>query len=94
LSIENIEPYDGQITLFRPGERSDTTSDPTLGWREVALKGVDIMWTPGDHESMFFEPNLDAFGRLLDTALEKKGYRKNSGVADSHGAFYEIPVQS
>ena len=43
---------------------------------------------------MFFEPNLNTFGRVLDTAMEKKGYCKNSGVTQSHGAFYEIPLQS
>ena len=70
VRIENLEPYRGRITLFRPLETNLTYRDPTLGWREVATGGVDLVWTPGDHETMFKEGNVEKFGQLLKEVLD------------------------
>jgi amino acid adenylation domain-containing protein len=74
-----IRPYDGRITLFRASETTMVQGDPTLGWRDVAVQGVDIIWVPGNHESMFREPHLSSFvDALRGTWQETKG----SGLAD------------
>ncbi len=69
--VETVEPYDGRITLFRPSETKSSFIDPALGWRDVALRGVDLVWIPGDHQSIFTEAEVNGFGQLLDDVLEK-----------------------
>ena len=69
-----IRPYDGPITLFRAIDDPASLSaapdeDSTLGWQDVALGKVEVLWVPGDHESMFHEPNLGVFGETLRKAL-------------------------
>jgi amino acid adenylation domain-containing protein len=74
---DNVEPYDGQIRLFRPHLTNRPHIDTSLGWGEIALRGVDVVWVPGDHESMFVEPNIDVFGQMLERLLEKQANRKD-----------------
>jgi thioesterase domain-containing protein len=78
LKLDSIAPYEGRITLFRATETDSQGSDPALGWGEVAKQGVDIVWTPGDHETMFKEPHVTVFARLVAEALEIGDPRKIS----------------
>jgi hypothetical protein len=90
VKVETVEPYDGRITLFRPNQTNRSIADTSLGWRDVGLRGIDIVWVPGDHESMFTEPNISAFGQLLDQVLEKQDNRKDPDPVLSHDAPYEV----
>jgi len=91
VRIENVGPYDGRITLFRPLETDMTHRDPTLGWRDIASGGVDVVWTPGDHETMFKEGNVEMFGRLLQGVLEKDVLNKYLAITQDAGEFVEFP---
>jgi amino acid adenylation domain-containing protein len=91
VGVESVQPYEGRITLFRPVETTDSLADPTLGWREVALQGIDIVWTPGDHETMFIEPNVGVFGQQLEEVLEKQSYRVDPDLMQSQDAYDKIP---
>jgi thioesterase domain-containing protein len=75
VEVKNIEPYDGRIALFRPTHTIRPTTDPSLGWGCVALQGVDIVWSPGDHETMFIEPQITEFGKILEETMEGHGVR-------------------
>jgi thioesterase domain-containing protein len=70
VRIENPQPYPGKITLFRALETNRAHRDPTLGWRDLAVEGVDVVWTPGNHETMFIERNVEEFGRLVEEAMD------------------------
>lgn len=43
--------------------------DPTLGWRDVALGGVQVHRIPGDHTTMISEPLVRHLARALSEAL-------------------------
>jgi amino acid adenylation domain-containing protein len=74
MQSHQIEQYDSPITLFRASEFPESdpvlNADPALGWQDIALRKVEVIWVPGDHESMFREPNLAIFGKCLKKALE------------------------
>jgi non-ribosomal peptide synthetase component F/thioesterase domain-containing protein len=60
------EPFPGRILLIRATDAPQPAGgDPACGWNTVALEGTDVVWAPGDHESMFREPNLSVVGGLL-----------------------------
>ena len=63
-------PLDGKIVLFRALDVIDVpNSDEALGWRRIALRGVEVVFVPGDHESMFHEPHLSVLRREFARAL-------------------------
>jgi thioesterase domain-containing protein len=61
-------PYDGKVTLFRSIERSDFT-DPTLGWGQLAEKGVDIHVVAGKHHEIVLRPHVHSLAEALITSL-------------------------
>lgn len=72
-----LTPYNGQIDLFRAKTRTYYMQDPKyLGWREFALKGVQIHEIPGDHNYIFAPPNDKEFARVLQQCLDQ---HKNPG---------------
>ncbi len=85
VKVETVEPYDGRITLFRPTETNRSIVDTSLGWRDVALQGLDIVWTPGDHESMFSEPHISAFGQRMEEVLKKLEKPEKLEKAEKYG---------
>ncbi len=65
-------PFPGRITLIRAAQAPYfPQADPACGWNTLALQGVDVRFTPGDHETMFLEPNLSALGEILTNCFEK-----------------------
>jgi len=65
-----VEPYPGSVTLIRakeapyiPGAREH------CGWDAIVKGGVNVLWAPGNHESMFLDPHLEKVGELLRTSL-------------------------
>lgn len=64
--------YPGKIVLFRASDVARISgTEPSLGWDEVAKDGVVVEFAPGDHESMFRDPHLRQFGKILQRALRE-----------------------
>jgi amino acid adenylation domain-containing protein/FkbM family methyltransferase len=61
-------PYDGKVTLFRSIERSGFT-DPTLGWGQLAERGVDIHVVAGKHHEIVLRPHVHSLAEALITSL-------------------------
>ena len=64
-------PYPGRLILFRPplpGRTGD--SDPALGWRSVAVGGVDIQEIPGLHVPILSEPRVQILAHRLRLRIQ------------------------
>lgn len=69
-------PYPGRVTVFNPTWISPLRwllqpSDPTQGWKKLALGGVDFYDFPGEHTSYYRPPHLAAVAATLKAILEK-----------------------
>ncbi len=70
-----IMPYDISIELFRAETRSFYLDDYVyMGWKPYALKGVNIHNVPGEHNTIFKEPNDKEFAHILQACLDKINY--------------------
>ena len=74
------EVYPDQITLFRPSKISveglsaeglRLYSDPALGWGELTSHAIDIHVVPGDHFTLFAEPNVGHLAQQLNACIEE-----------------------
>lgn len=67
----DVQPYDGQVTLFRVKEKSaGSLDDPYAIWWRVAAGGVDLREISGDHLSLLKEPQVRLLAEELNSALE------------------------
>jgi amino acid adenylation domain-containing protein len=67
-----LQSYPGKIVLFRASDVVQISgTEPSLGWNTVAKDGVVVEFAPGDHESMFREPHLPTFGKMLERVLRE-----------------------
>jgi non-ribosomal peptide synthetase component F/thioesterase domain-containing protein len=74
MSLQQYEPhpFSGNIMLMRAMKAPNLPgADPTCGWNQVVKGNIDVQWVPGDHETMFLEPNLKVVGKTLREGLEK-----------------------
>ncbi len=71
VSTYECRPYSGPLTLFcAEGARSAGFADsPAYGWQPFATQGVSVHSVPGDHITMFLEPNVERLTRLLNSEL-------------------------
>jgi hypothetical protein len=64
------QPVPIRLTLIRA---SDTREIPgasvACGWEKVAMHGVDVLWAPGDHETMFLDRNMESTTALVRRCL-------------------------
>lgn len=64
------QPYPGKIVLF---QSSDWPQGPyfdfELGWKDLVGGGIDFQRIPGDHPSMFTEPNVNIVAAKLSAYL-------------------------
>ncbi len=75
-----LRTYPGRATLFVLAKRdgmSDSLFDPALGkvdrqlgWGRVATGGVDVHEVPGEHVSIFREPNVKILAEKLTSCLD------------------------
>jgi amino acid adenylation domain-containing protein len=66
----DVEPYHGQVTLFRVKEKSvGSLDDPYAIWWRVAAGGVDLREISGDHLSLLKEPQVRLLAEQLSDAL-------------------------
>ncbi|MCP5115863.1 MAG: hypothetical protein GY953_33975 [bacterium] len=62
--------FSGSIDLFAANDGfQQRQSDPYLGWQPHALGGVRLHQVPGDHSTMFQEPNLAPLGIQFQSCL-------------------------
>jgi amino acid adenylation domain-containing protein len=73
LSVEElprVRPIDARVVLFRASEMIRLPgSDETLGWASIARGGVEVIYVPGDHESMFKPPHLSVLSEKFTEAI-------------------------
>jgi len=81
------KPFPGRITLIRAADTPYFhNADPSCGWNTMAEKGVEVLFAPGTHESMFLESNLSETGETLGKCLEQrdKSGPTQASIAEFH----------
>ena len=68
------QAYSGRVTLFRATE--DVFYSPKylatgLGWKAVALGGLDIEDVPGNHLGMLVEPHVQVLAEKLQACIDR-----------------------
>jgi amino acid adenylation domain-containing protein len=72
-AIDNYrpQPYAGRATFFRAASRASGDAwDFSRGWHDLITGGFEVHEVPGDHRSMFSEPNVAHLGALLRKMLD------------------------
>lgn len=65
-----LQPYEGRVHLFRAREQPfGCVPDPALGWRELAVGGLEVLEVPGYHERILAEPHVAEVARQLARLL-------------------------
>jgi len=68
----HIQPQPVEIDLLRAEKRIDFLYDPKyLGWKDLALNGLNIHDVPGDHLEMILPPNDEVTARILQNILDR-----------------------
>jgi len=76
-----------RVTLIRATDsRQLPGGTNTCGWEKVAELGVDVLWAPGDHETMFRGANLQITAKLVNGSLEKAQPAGSKRVTSSASA--------
>lgn len=65
--------YPGQLTLFRAIEQPFfvKVTDIELGWNGLADDGIVVYETPGDHESMLNDENIETLAKNLSLCISQ-----------------------
>ena len=64
--------YPGNVTLFRAADRARRSyPDPLLGWSQLVEGEVETRVIPGDHNSMWQEPNVHILVEQLSNCLQE-----------------------
>ena len=66
----NLKVYPGKIIYFWADGVEGDTGDARVGWKHAARE-LEIHHVPGDHTSMFQEPNVRILAEKLKDCLEK-----------------------
>ncbi|WP_186741644.1 non-ribosomal peptide synthetase/type I polyketide synthase [Spirosoma utsteinense] len=68
-----FSPQEITIDLFRAKQRMYYWKDfEFLGWKPLALKGINIHEVPGDHANLFSPPNDKEVARVLQKVLNER----------------------
>jgi len=77
----SVQPYAGQVTLFRVKEKSvGSLNDPYAIWWRVAAGGVDLREISGDHLSLLKEPQVRLLAEELSDALGHSAFAGESSL--------------
>ncbi|NDP28716.1 MAG: amino acid adenylation domain-containing protein, partial [Flavobacterium sp.] len=69
----HLKPQDLEVDLFRAEDDNNYKLDPIhLGWKKVALKGVNIHNITGNHLSIVAPPNDKILARMLQEILDER----------------------
>ena len=72
ISRYTLTPIDIKIHVFRVENPSYYMHDPVLlGWKDFALRGVDVHSIPGDHNYLFSPPNDKISAHILQNVLDQ-----------------------
>ena len=65
-------PYQGRVVLIRSLERTFGFGHVLdLGWSELLGDDLEICETPGNHYTIYMQPNVDALAHKIDSCLRK-----------------------
>jgi thioesterase domain-containing protein len=64
------QPSDTHVTLFT-AEDGFKMDDPTLGWRDLARAGVEVVLIPGDHVQMMKRPGVERLAQEMRSRLTR-----------------------
>ncbi len=68
-----LRPAPVRVTVFRAKEQMFYLEDPEyLGWKDVALAGVEVVEVGGNHLTLFEEPHVTELARALQQRLESR----------------------
>jgi len=66
------KPYHGRVVLIRSTQRTFGFGHVLdLGWTEVLGENLEICETPGNHYSIYMQPNVDALALKMQASLRK-----------------------
>jgi thioesterase domain-containing protein len=75
-----LHPYAGPVTLFRAtNQPPDIYNDPTNGWGELVLGGLEILDVPGHHGAIVREPRVRLLAEKLNACLESAQSASRNG---------------
>jgi thioesterase domain-containing protein len=75
-AFHRYEPqtYSGKMVLLQSSDwPKGAYFDFALGWKDLVQDGIDFHRIPGDHPSMFTEPNVNFVAAALRESLSKPG---------------------
>lgn len=73
LMSYKIREYDGDILLVRSKDSYyNNEYENDLGWSHFVKGKVEILFAPGDHNSIFWPPNVELLAEKIGEQLEKK----------------------
>lgn len=76
------QPYAGPVTILRASQQIRRLEpDPTLGWGQYVSGPIQDCEIPGDHETIFQEPNVRVMAETLQACIDgwlAKGDPKNA----------------
>jgi surfactin synthase thioesterase subunit len=73
MSAYRPQPVPIRLHLIRAHDtREILGASAACGWERVATHGVDVLWAPGDHETMFLGENLQATTALIRRCLQEE----------------------
>jgi amino acid adenylation domain-containing protein len=63
-------PYAGRLIFFKAADRPPGAGwDFSLGWRHLVMGDFEVYEVPGDHRSIFLEPNVETLANNLFTCF-------------------------
>jgi non-ribosomal peptide synthetase component F/thioesterase domain-containing protein len=66
------EQYTGAMTLIRAKEAPYIPgAEEHCGWDSIVRGNIEVLWAPGNHETMFMPPNIQTVGEFLRQDLLK-----------------------
>ena len=76
------KPYDGNVALMRSQQRTFGFGRVLdLGWGELLGKNLEIYETPGNHYTIYMNPNVDALAHKINVSLRKAEERVTQSSA-------------
>lgn len=88
MNAYHPQPVPIRLNLIRAHDsREILGASPGCGWEQVATRGVEVLWAPGDHETMFLGENLQATTALIRHCLD--GSQPENMPIHVHGADEE-----
>jgi surfactin synthase thioesterase subunit len=71
LNAYHPQPVSIRLTLIRAHDAREVPgASAACGWEQVAMHGVEVLWAPGDHETMFLGDKLEATTELIRHCLQ------------------------